>query len=122
MKLSAKDYLASQTKMIDFEHQTLLCFSYALLYICLGFLGVLHQNGPDETVANLNFKMVENIKKSYILIIRFTFGLIYIVLGLVLRLTAEEWIFLATSFSMFSVFVEEYGRLKVKKYHRISKN
>jgi hypothetical protein len=93
---------------LDFEFQVLTATSYAMLLFCLGTLDLLHKH-------TLKIRIIQNIPRLFILLLRFTFAGIVLIVGLVGSLAAESWLIILGAISFFSVVVEEYGRIHHKK-------
>jgi low temperature requirement protein LtrA len=94
---------------IAYEFQTLVGTSYSSIYFLLCILNILHL---EHTSKN---RKVANISKVFRTLVRVLCGVLILVLSLTVRMTASSWLWVLTIISLFSVSVEEYGRLKHNK-------
>jgi low temperature requirement protein LtrA len=94
---------------IDYQFQTLVGTSFASIYFLLCILNILHLEHASSN------KKVANISKVYRTLVRAICGAVILILALSVRMTATSWLWVLAMISLFSVSVEEYGRLKHNK-------
>ncbi|KAJ3369352.1 hypothetical protein HDU91_007273 [Kappamyces sp. JEL0680] len=113
ISISAAEELTDATSTpLDYEFQTILSSSFAAVYLCLSVLAELHLDvNPDPTVRRARKERVANITRRNRIFSRLLVGLVFLILGLTIRLSARGWLLLTSCISILSVALEEVGRL-----------
>lgn len=110
-------YAANDYAYFDFESQTILGASYAILMISLCILSLCHiEVAPIELKAKTNSKygtkpIVPIITR---LACRLTVGIVLLIISLTINTNASNWILIAAFLTFGLVVFEEYGRRKIK--------
>ncbi|KAJ3323792.1 hypothetical protein HDV06_001162 [Boothiomyces sp. JEL0866] len=101
----------------NYEFQTLYSGSLAMIYIMIAVLSLCHLDKSEVSHASKKkIKFIRNLSKTSLVAARMVVGLVFLILGLTITMSSANWIYLGGGLTTFSLFLEEYGRLKQKKH------
>ncbi|KAJ2993226.1 hypothetical protein HDV02_002569 [Globomyces sp. JEL0801] len=95
------------------QHQFFYCISFTVYYVCIGLLGLSHNDIDNRDGTKHTYKAKIPILSRVIFRIVIAIG--WAVLSVVLEMKAGPWIILGTCVTLFTFGFEEYARIVYRK-------
>ncbi|KAL2917381.1 hypothetical protein HK105_203045 [Polyrhizophydium stewartii] len=113
-----------EASAISFEFRSIFATAYAVIFFCLGIMGMMHEHEPPENESSKTDEKgrrkhkvpMPNISLKARIAIKFITGDIMLVCGLsISSWPPEAWLGFAASLSVLALVIEEWGRLHMKR-------
>ncbi|KAJ3272596.1 hypothetical protein HDV01_005439 [Terramyces sp. JEL0728] len=113
---ATNSYVMPQTQsQFNYEFQTLYTGSLAIIYILISILSISHLDKSEVShTSKKKIKFIRNLSKMFLVVARIVVGLLFLILGLTLDLSAASWIYVGGGLTTVSLFLEEYVKILAK--------
>jgi low temperature requirement protein LtrA len=101
---------AKNLSPLPFSLQSIFGTCYAALFFCFCAFSLIHLDADPQ--SNRQKVRPHIIRKGLRVVVNFIIGVLFLVLGLSVQISAQSWIYVSSGLCVFAAAVEEVGRIK----------